>query len=313
MFFKYLFAFCTISLSSVSASKRITSYTALGDSYASGDGAGSSKLLPGDSLCGRFSGAYPIWIANSSSTAISPYEFRNAACGGATTLDIIAKQLSSIEDSQIVTLTVGGNEVDFFLILNECIHQWHPISNCDAQLVNSKKKIESGTFISNYNTMVREAVTRLAPGARLLITGYATFFNEVTEQCNTVSFSKTQPQNVLSNELRARFNSLVRLLNAVIRAAAEAHGATYIDIDAVFEGHRFCEEGVVEPADRDDTWFFTLNYDHNRELSRPADIQTTINNPFKEFFDLTRVFHPTGLGHKKIQEEILTHVLEHAT
>ena len=57
------------------------------------------------------------------------------------------EQLDDMEDSQIVTLTVGGNEVDFFLILNECIHQWHPLLDCDSQLVKSKKVIESGTFI----------------------------------------------------------------------------------------------------------------------------------------------------------------------
>ena len=153
---------------------------------------------------------------------------------------------------------------------------------------------------------------RLAPGARLLVTGYATFFNEMTEQCNHATFSKTNPNNRLTNELRGRFNSLVRLLNSVIKAAAEAHNAEYIDIDSVFAGHRFCEEGVVEPAERDDTWFFTLKYDHEDGIAKKSNLQNVLGNPFKEFYDLTRVFHPTGLGHKAIHEAIITQILDHA-
>ena len=53
------------------SSSRSISYAALGDSYASGDGAGSSKLLPNwDISCGRFSEAYPVQLANSTNLEI---------------------------------------------------------------------------------------------------------------------------------------------------------------------------------------------------------------------------------------------------
>ena len=35
---------------------------------------------------------------------------------------------------------------------------------------------------------------------------------------------------------------MVRLINDVIKAAVEAHEAIYVDVDRLFEGHRFCEE-----------------------------------------------------------------------
>lgn len=304
---------CVVALVLSIKADPITSYAALGDSYAAGDGAGSSKLLPGsDPVCGRFTDAYPIWISNNSALSISPYEFRNAACGRATTHSIIKDQVPRIADSQIVTLTVGGNEVDFFLVLNECIQQWHPLGSCHNQLVASKKAIESSKFIADYNLMIREAVSKLAPGARLFVTGYATFFNEFTEQCNFVTFSKTRPDNYLTNELRAKFNSLVQLLNGVIQAAAEAHGAEYVDIDSIFEGHRFCEEGVDEPVQREATWFFTLKYDQSDMTLKGAGSQTAMGNPFEDFYDLTRVFHPTGLGHKAIHQAIVKKILGEA-
>jgi hypothetical protein len=46
-----------------------------------------------------------------------------------------------------------------------------------------------------------------------------------------------------------------------VGGVARAHGAVYEDVDRVFEGHRFCEEGVVEPElGREGTWFFNVEY-----------------------------------------------------
>lgn len=305
-----LFLICVLTLPTLSAyasphSGAITSYTALGDSYASGDGAGSSSWIPrGDPLCGRFSDAYPVRIANSSILSIDPKKFRNAACGGASSVSILLTQLSSIQDSKITTLTVGGNEVDFFTILNECVHQWRPLRTCDAQLKASEDKIEDPNLSRNFNNMLYYGVKRLSTGARLLVTGYATVFNEETTQCDPATFSVRDPDNFLSRELRARFNNLVRGLNEKIRNAAEAQGAEYVDIDTALEGHRFCEEGVVEPDTmREETWLFNLKYenkndnqmlkemDHNQHI---FEEQTLSPNPVGDFFDLTRVFHPTG-------------------
>lgn len=288
---------------------RSLSYAAVGDSYASGDGAGSSKLLPHfDIGCGRFSQAYPVQIANSTGLNITNADFKNLACGGTTSVSVLYSQVSRIGDSDIVTVTVGGNEVDFFVVLNACIHQWWPLESCEKEMTKARTLVQSSNFLDNFNRMVAVTKRSMKSDGLLLVTGYSAFFNDKTEQCNNVSFSKRNPSNFLTRELRASFNQMLRMVNDVIRAATEAHGAVYVDLDSVFEEHRFCEEGVTEPAQSNGTWFFNVDLsgdDTGHSEALPNEHQYSLPGPVKDFFDLTRTFHPTGQGHAAIAEEIV--------
>jgi GDSL-like Lipase/Acylhydrolase family len=281
----------------------ITTYTSLGDSYASGSGAGTNK----GSLCSPFSDSYPVQLVK----VIGPVRFYGAACGGATTSSVIWDQLSWIGDSDLVTLTVGGNEVDFFGVLNECVYQWAPQGTCDSELMNSRRLIENSRFIESYSKMVKLSLQRIKLKGRLLVTGYATFFNEETTACDGVTFSITDPEQFLTHQLRRELNDLVRMLNHVIRSAAEASGAEYVDIDQMFKGHRFCEEGVSEPNNsRSETWFFNLHYNSGNarksEVAHQAHSQEVLSAGLgKWYVDIARVFHPTKEGHCGIRDAIV--------
>jgi lysophospholipase L1-like esterase len=319
-FLVFLFGLTLASLTSslsILASK-LSSYSALGDSYATGAGAGSPTLFPlVDIGCGRFSDAYPIQLANSTALNVAHSDFRNRACGGASTFSVLRDQVPWIRKDDIVSVTVGGNEVDFFLLLNECIYQWHPLSTCEAEWRRSRTLIESGEFVDNYEAMVKGTVKRLKPdgGGMLFVTGYARFFNEETVACDHASFSTRDPRNTLTRPMRRRFNDLIRSLNDVIRAATETHGATYVDIDSIFEGHRFCEDGVEEPdVTRSDTWFFnTKNVPGALLLGSDPEAHFTqqgLFDPIVDFMNFTRTFHPTSLGHKAIKNAILRNILD---
>src|SRR5689334_15465308 len=80
-------------------------YVALGDSYSSGVGASGQT-----GLCLRSANGYPgLWRA-----AHDPASYRTNACGGATTADLRSYQLSGLSGStDLVTLTIGGNDVGF--------------------------------------------------------------------------------------------------------------------------------------------------------------------------------------------------------
>jgi hypothetical protein len=157
---------------------------------------------------------------------------------------------------------------------------------------------------------VKGAVYALQPNARLLITGYAKFFNQETEHCSHVSFSKTNLDNLLTRSLRAKLNDLIGRLNDVIEAAAQAYGAEYVDIDSLFAGHRFCEDGVLEPAlNRKDTWFFGIGYASDSGAGKEDIMQQTFPNPFKDFFDFARTFHLIILGYIAIKDEIVRRIL----
>jgi lysophospholipase L1-like esterase len=281
----------------------IHTYIALGDSYASGHGAGTNTGF----FCGRYSDAYPVQLTK----AIGPVRFHSAACGGASTATVVLDQLRWIGDSDLVTLTVGGNEVDFFSVLNECVYQWRPQGTCGEALRKSRRLMESSEFVEGYARMVKLGMERVKPGAKLLVTGYATFFNEETTACDGVSFSRTDSKQYLTSQLRRKLNQLVRMLNHIVRSAAEASGAAYVDIDETFKGHRFCEEGVHEPNNtRSDTWFFNLHYDgtivSKAEATRHYHRQEVLSTGVgRGFVDVTRVFHPTKEGHTGIRDALV--------
>src|SRR5215468_915112 len=88
-------------------------YVALGDSYSSGVGAGSTS-----GSCSQSPNAYPeLWAA-----ANSPASFTFAACSGATTSDVISSQLSSLNSSTtLVSISIGGNDVGFSSIMETCV------------------------------------------------------------------------------------------------------------------------------------------------------------------------------------------------
>lgn len=287
----------------VSSFPSIATYTALGDSYASGNGAGT----PTGWLCGRFSDAYPIQLTKT----IGPVRFHSAACGGASTTSVIWDQLAWIGDSDLVTLTVGGNEVDFVGVLNECVYQWCSHTTCEDELRKSRRLIQSSTLFDRYVKMVKLVLQRMKPKSRLLVTGYATFFNEETTACDAVTFSVTNSERFLTRQLRREMNHLVRMLNRAIQSAVEVSGAEYVDIDTMFKGHRFCEYGVREPDNsRLDTWFFNLR--HNCAGARmPKAIRHHHSQELfaagfgRVFIDVIRVFHPTKEGHAGIRDAIV--------
>lgn len=313
--------FCYISLlvcyfrtfagaASISPASTI-SYSPLGDSYASGNGAGQ----PIQPLCGRYNLAYPVLLAQYFSLTPVSDTFYDATCGGATTWSVQGQQLGHIAESDLVTLTVGGNEVEFFFTLNDCVYHWWEGRGCETQMESTKRTIESTALIESYSNLIKAIVQQLKPEARLLVTGYATFFNEETEPCNSVTFSVKEPYQFLTRELRKDINELVRLLNTVIEGATSANGAQYVDIDEPFTGHRFCEDGVQEPdISRTDTWFYSLNGTSPKLHSEGSgsrfpetfvdNLQKTIGTTSSDFEQFTRVFHPTPDGHTAFADAI---------
>lgn len=287
------------------------SYSPLGDSYASGNGAGE-PIRP---LCGGYSLAYPVLLAQYFSLTPVSETFYNEACGGATTWSVQSGQLGHVAESDVVTLTVGGNEVEFFATLNDCVYHWWDGRGCEAQMETTRCAIESTTLVENYSSLVRAIVQRLKPGAQLFVTGFGAFFNEDTEGCNGTTFSVKEPYQYLTQGLRKDLNDLVRLLNTVIQGATIANGAEYVDIDNAFTGHRFCEEGVNEPdASRIDTWFYNLDTE-NFQLRFPNKATQSHEINFgsqqkvflagkSDFEEITRVFHPTPEGHEAIANVI---------
>lgn len=190
-------------------------WTALGDSYASGVGAG--VMDPNSQRCMRFSDAYPKVINVDSRMYGSPDRvFNNVVCSGAQTKDINAQQFydqphnpgffefeqrqfgarPAFGKPQIATLSVGGNDIDLKGLIMNCVYQYVPTKSCTKQRADSWELIKSTNLVNNIKETIKKIVDKGKGGPagdkfRLYVTGYGKLFNSETKQCNEVTFAWT--------------------------------------------------------------------------------------------------------------------------
>ncbi|MGI5501518.1 SGNH/GDSL hydrolase family protein [Lentzea sp. CA-135723] len=189
-------------------------YVALGDSYASGAGAGSYV----DGSCRRSSNAYPALQG-----AEFP-SFRFVACSGATTKSLRTQLRALTPNTTFVTITIGGNDLGFVDVLTTCT------LNGDAAC--SQRVSEAVGFIrsqlpSRLDTTYA-AIKEAAPHAQLVVVGYPRLFTP-DDDCRTLSVVK-----------RAALNEAADQLSDQIAQAAGRAGARYADVREAFADHGVC-------------------------------------------------------------------------
>jgi len=223
-------------------------YVALGDSYSAASG-----VLPPDPQarpwCMRSTSNYPHLIAAATGAALT-----DVTCGAADTGDYFTPQYQDVPpqldalrpDTQLVTMTIGGNDSGVFLdSIVACgaagastLGQGSPCK--DRYGSSFEDTVRTTTYPSLVNAL--QAVRAAAPDARVAILGYP-WILPASGGC----FDKMPVADGDVPYLR----SLQTTLNDAVRRAAEATGSTYVDMNAVSEGHDACQPlGVrwVEPV-----------------------------------------------------------------
>ncbi|GAA1500693.1 SGNH family lipase [Streptomyces synnematoformans] len=197
-------------------------YVALGDSYASGVGAGSYDSASGD--CKRSTRAYPVLWKN----AHSPASFSFTACSGARTGDLINNQLGPLNSSTtLVSLSIGGNDAGFADAMITCVLQGE--SACVNRINEARTYIE-GTLPGRLNAAY-DAVRARAPNAHVVVLGYPRMY-----QLNGGCFFG------ISERSRAAINGAADLLSDVTAKRAADHGFSYGDVRPAFSGHEICSD-----------------------------------------------------------------------
>jgi hypothetical protein len=163
--------------------KLASRYVALGDSYSSGEG--NPPFIKGtdttsflgfgsEDQCHRSEAAYGPLVQTDLNVAASDFVFQ--ACSGAIMADFVASlpgasgqwtdgaQLNAIapanqpsESTGLVTLSVGGNDVGFPFVMNDCVNgfgHWQGQSGCLAELskdlnLGSHLLKQGGTILLN--------------------------------------------------------------------------------------------------------------------------------------------------------------------
>ncbi|MET8564201.1 SGNH/GDSL hydrolase family protein [Streptomyces flaveolus] len=205
-------------------------YVALGDSYSSGVGAGSYISSSGD--CDRSTKAYPyLWNA-----AHSPSSFAFNACSGATTDDVLAGQLGSLNSStSLVSITIGGNDAGFADVMTTCVTSSD--STCLSRIDTAKAYV-TNTLPGKLDT-VYNAISAKAPSARVVVIGYPRFYL-LGQTCLGLSETK-----------RSAINDAADYIDTTIKARATAHNFVFGDVRTTFSGHEICSG---------DSWLHSVNW-----------------------------------------------------
>jgi lysophospholipase L1-like esterase len=230
-------------------------YIALGDSYAAGPGIPTQFDVR--SGCERSNHSYPVLVADH--LELPPSRYRDASCSGAVVADLAAPQntgsatvppqLSALSaDATLVTVGVGGNDLDFRGVLTRCVeldalgvlvaearHTTDRRAPCRASYTASgtdeiHRKIEA---TSAALAAALRRVHDLAPHARVLVVGYPDLLPLTGgDACARVLGITAGDVAYLGNEeLR---------LNRVLQSRARAAGDGYVDTYTPSIGHDAC-------------------------------------------------------------------------
>lgn len=197
-------------------------YVALGDSYASGDGAGS--YLKDGTSCYRSLKGYPGLIA-----AAGGYKLDLQACSGAIISDVQTKQLLTTElaGATMVTVTVGGNDIGFASTLTTCLGT--NTTACLNAVAAANTKIN--TEIPGKLDTLFATIKTNAPGATIVATAYPRLFNG--KDCSILtSFTSTE-----MTELNKGADNLA----VKIQEAATRVGIGYAEVRTPFVKHAVCD------------------------------------------------------------------------
>lgn len=229
------------SASNIPATGHYHHYVALGDSYAAGPGI---PIQYGPVGCGRSSHNYPSLLAS----ALRVARFTDVSCGGATTASMTTPEHMSdgtnppqfaalTRDTDLVTLTIGGNDIGFGEIVSTCgaLAATQPAGNPCQRHFTSGGTDELATRIAAVAPLIKNVIAGIrkrAPHATIMVVGAVRILPS-TGGC--------YPSLPFATGDTSYLNRIQGLLNSVTGQQARATGALFVDSYRFSYGHDACE------------------------------------------------------------------------
>jgi lysophospholipase L1-like esterase len=206
------------------------SYVAIGSSFAAGPGILPTE--PGSpAACGRSEDNYPNIVARDIGAQLT-----DVACSGATTANVLTDdqagqppQIDAVgSGTRLVTVTIGGNDIDYLGSLDSYSCQDENGTNCGT--VDTGAIATTLTVLTQRLNNVVRAVRARAPRARVLLVNYFTILPR-QGSCDGVPLTTDQ----LGYE-----RYLAAKLLSDTSAAARATGATVVNLAGASADHSAC-------------------------------------------------------------------------
>jgi lysophospholipase L1-like esterase len=245
------------------------SYTALGDSYASGEGVAPYLSGRDDQLCHRSRGGWPTLVA----TADDPVPlsrrddavFRFVACSGArivnldttpqpkrvgfiwTTEHEIPLQLDQLNpDADLVTLSIGGNDLGFAPIVTHCFttvscpeHGFITTASKTSVSLDDWMTIRLALIGNELTGAYRSVRDRVSPDTTIIATTYPRLVS--SSPVAHINWA-CMPQYLSTGErqwLRSRVDTFAAVVHE--RARRPGAGVQVVDVRDDFEGRNACD------------------------------------------------------------------------
>jgi lysophospholipase L1-like esterase len=213
-------------------------YVAMGDSYTAAGGV--PEVV--DAGCGRSSVNYPTLVAEELDLRLT-----DVSCSGAATASLVGTQqtvtgvrppqLDALgEDTDIVTIGIGGNDENFLGVLfTTCLG----LPDTDPDGAPCRDAMNAGgtdvmvAALEVIRTRVTSALREIrdrAPDARIVMVGYPQLV-PAEGSCDVLP---------LTPDDSAYFRGLMAELGAATEAAAAEAEVDYVDVLAASEGHDIC-------------------------------------------------------------------------
>jgi lysophospholipase L1-like esterase len=235
---RVLVAAVAAALVFVGSAQAAPRYTVLGDSYAAG------PLIPAflpPFGCLKSSNNYGHLVQLRRRYA----EFRDPSCSGAETEDMRntqnvspgpnPPQFNSLSpDNVLVTVQIGGNDIGFSSIAEDCVSVNPFGSPCKNQYTAggvdqiSQRIAETAPKVD----AVLDDIRALSPNARVLVVNYSAIFPHTGNGC--------YPQMPVARGDVPYMRAKQEELNAMLAQQAAANGAGLVDVYAASVGHSAC-------------------------------------------------------------------------
>ncbi|MBL8776710.1 MAG: SMP-30/gluconolactonase/LRE family protein [Acidimicrobiales bacterium] len=251
----------------------------MGDSYSSGEGAGSyTPDTAASGGCHRSPASWQHYWATAMLTGTDPggapatytEGFRHIACSGAVSGDVMGDQPGDIpEHNQVnqlrairddtgvdaVVVTIGGNDALFAAIIKRCLlPSLGPAGECQNSTWNAASGTDRVTrrinslyarMVDTFRTIRRATSTAGSTDhdfAPVYVSGYPRLVPNAAEDANCPSLS------YLSQSERVWLRRKITDADSMLRAAASTAGVHYLSVLPIFDANQRCQPSDPQPA-----------------------------------------------------------------
>lgn len=229
-----------------------SAYVAMGDSFSSGQGAGvyDADTVTSTNKCHKSNYAFGRILNRNPSSPLMLTGL--AACGGAvidnidtnTTYPGVAQKQDQVlsSNTKIVSLTIGGNDIDFTGVVTTCVKASMGLGDCNAAITSARQKLRN--LPTNLSRIYADILSKTSSqnggaNAQIYVLGYAPLLSTDTPDCIVNDFP-------FGGDDKAAAIQLLNDLNKVISNAVGVVNNSriqYVDplgANSPFIGHSLC-------------------------------------------------------------------------